>query len=215
MNLSKLFEAQRELDDYIEQQHPVQPGEDRLSKKILALLVELGECANEFRGFKFWSNDRKPRTVLHTWIDGIGKVIKSMSEPLGSKQKINCYRIKNPLLEEYVDCLHFMLSIGNDIDCDVSRDYNALKVTDSDITKQLITLFSYTTKISHNVSFLESHRSEEQISKWTEDALQNSYVVTVGAFLGLGEMLGFTETQIEQAYWEKYKINKQRQQNGY
>ncbi|MEK4091705.1 dUTP diphosphatase [Viridibacillus sp. FSL H8-0110] len=48
MNLTKLFEAQRELDLYIDQQHPVQPGEDRLSKKILALLVELGECANEW-----------------------------------------------------------------------------------------------------------------------------------------------------------------------
>lgn len=33
MNLQKLFEAQAELDAYIEQQHPTQPGENRLEKK--------------------------------------------------------------------------------------------------------------------------------------------------------------------------------------
>lgn len=39
MNLQKLFEAQAVLDADIEKHHPVQDGEDRLSKKILALLV--------------------------------------------------------------------------------------------------------------------------------------------------------------------------------
>src|SRR5690606_34156375 len=62
MNLSKLFEIQRNLDDHIEREHPRQPGEERLAKKILALQVELGELANEWRGFKFWSKDQEPRT---------------------------------------------------------------------------------------------------------------------------------------------------------
>ncbi|MGE7623844.1 dUTP diphosphatase [Viridibacillus sp. NPDC096237] len=44
MNLTKLFEAQRELDDYIYELHPVQSDEDRLSKKNLVLLVELDGC---------------------------------------------------------------------------------------------------------------------------------------------------------------------------
>ncbi|MGG3951379.1 dUTP diphosphatase, partial [Geobacillus thermodenitrificans] len=48
MNLQKLFEMQRQLDEYIEREHPRQEGEDRLSKKILALMVELGELANEW-----------------------------------------------------------------------------------------------------------------------------------------------------------------------
>ena len=56
MNLQKLFELQRKLDEHIEQQHQRQEGEDRLGKKILALLVEIGELANETRCFKFWSN---------------------------------------------------------------------------------------------------------------------------------------------------------------
>jgi len=55
MNLKKLFELQRQLDERIEQEHPRHPGEDRLEKKILALAVEVGELANETRCFKFWS----------------------------------------------------------------------------------------------------------------------------------------------------------------
>lgn len=58
MNLQNLFELQKQLDEHIYEDHPVQDGEDRLAKKILALQVELGELANEWRGFKFWSNNR-------------------------------------------------------------------------------------------------------------------------------------------------------------
>ena len=49
MNLEKLFETQQALEEHINAQHPLQEGEDRLSEKILALQVELGECANEWK----------------------------------------------------------------------------------------------------------------------------------------------------------------------
>lgn len=61
MNLAKLFEMQRQLDEHIEKEHPRKPREDRLVKKILALQVELGELANCWRGFKYWSHDQEPR----------------------------------------------------------------------------------------------------------------------------------------------------------
>ena len=64
MNITKLFEAQAELDAHITEQHPVKDGEDRLANKVLALQVELGELANEWRGFKFWSSNDKPRITL-------------------------------------------------------------------------------------------------------------------------------------------------------
>ena len=63
MNLAKLFELQRRLDEHIEREHPRKPGEDRLAKKILALQVELGELANRWRGFKYWSHDQEPRNL--------------------------------------------------------------------------------------------------------------------------------------------------------
>jgi dimeric dUTPase (all-alpha-NTP-PPase superfamily) len=62
MDLSKLFQLQRQLDERIEREHPRQEGEDRLAKKILALQVELGELANELpEVFKFWSNKKNNR----------------------------------------------------------------------------------------------------------------------------------------------------------
>lgn len=70
MELNKLFEMQKKLDAEIELKHPVQPGEDRLEKRRLALLVELGELANEVRFFKFWSVDQelRPKT-LEEYVD--------------------------------------------------------------------------------------------------------------------------------------------------
>src|SRR5690606_12300132 len=91
MNLSKLFEMQAKLDAHIEREHPRKENEDRLAKKVLALQVELGELCNCWRGFKYWSNDQEPGTV---------KYIENRKHR------------QNPLLEEYVDCLHFLLSIG-------------------------------------------------------------------------------------------------------
>lgn len=58
MNLIKLFEMQKVLDDRIVREKRLE-GRDTLPEKILALQVELGECANEWRGFKFWSEDRE------------------------------------------------------------------------------------------------------------------------------------------------------------
>jgi dimeric dUTPase (all-alpha-NTP-PPase superfamily) len=61
LNLAKLFELQRQLDEHIMDEHPELRGQDNLPWKLLALQVELGELANEWRGFKHWSRDKNPR----------------------------------------------------------------------------------------------------------------------------------------------------------
>jgi dimeric dUTPase (all-alpha-NTP-PPase superfamily) len=73
MNIAKLFMLQSELDSHIEKEHPRQEGTSRHHEKVLALLVELGELANETRCFKFWSH--KPASekavVLEEFSDGV------------------------------------------------------------------------------------------------------------------------------------------------
>jgi len=76
MDLSKLFKAQKELDDHINKAKGLE-GQDLLDKKILALLVELGELANEERSWKFWSENREPSKgrlvgIECGWCDGEG-----------------------------------------------------------------------------------------------------------------------------------------------
>ncbi|WML47327.1 dUTP diphosphatase [Neobacillus sp. PS3-34] len=72
MNFEQLFQMQKALDKHIEEKHQLE-HEDLVDRKILALLVELGELANETRCFKFWSV--KPssarETILEEFVDGI------------------------------------------------------------------------------------------------------------------------------------------------
>lgn len=72
IDLTKLFEQQRTLDQHIHSQHNVNYEKIHTELK-LALIVELAETANEIRSFKFWSN--KPSSakpiVLEEYVDGI------------------------------------------------------------------------------------------------------------------------------------------------
>lgn len=214
MNLQKLFTAQAELDAYIEQQHPTQENENRLEKKVLALLVELGECANEWRGFKFWSNNQSPREVEeHSCIQckgaGLVRDVVLFKNDNGNKLKFcprcggsGVVKTTNNLLEEYVDCLHFILSIGNDLQV---KDFD-LCVFDSVKSWSVVNYFNYT--FSKVVSLAGSLQSKK-------DCIVYDYHSAIKTIVRLGHKLDFTEEQIEEAYWKKYEINKQRQVSGY
>lgn len=196
MKLEKLFEAQKELSQKIVETKGLQ-GKDLLDEKILALQVELGELANEWRGFKFWSEDREPRTLICPDCKGSGM---SMLVETGCP---TCRgvgrRDRNPLLEEYVDCLHFILDIGIDLginDVEVTCNYTAENTTET------FNLLFYT--FSELWTYINS------------DYVEKHYKILFQMFIGLGEQhLGFTWDQIEEEYYRKNKINHARQENGY
>ena len=56
MNLNSLFEKQKELDEYIYEKNNV-IAKEVFERKIVALLVELGELANELQFFKYWKEN--------------------------------------------------------------------------------------------------------------------------------------------------------------
>ena len=68
----EMFELQQVLQDRIEKEHNITIEETK-DLRILALLVELGECANETRSFKYWStkNSSPKSVVLEEFVDGI------------------------------------------------------------------------------------------------------------------------------------------------
>jgi len=161
LNIAKLFMLQSELDAHIEEQHPRKEWTSRHPEKVLALLVELGELANETRCFKFWSD--KP----------------------ASERKVT--------LEEYVDCLHFVLSIGLEMDVEL---INIVPIKKKNVIEQFTVLFNAVTILKiHFTPFVYNH--------------------VFSAFIGLGEMLGFTWDEIENAYLEKNAVNHDRQDGGY
>ncbi|GGJ61895.1 dUTP diphosphatase [Virgibacillus salexigens] len=201
MNLNKLMPIQKRLDDHIKDEQNLH-GQDLLDKKILSLQVELGELANEWRGFKFWKVDPKPRTkVICNQCSGDGKGFFSGKTWTGKKEIcITCggtgkLNHKNPLLEEYVDCLHFILSIGLDKNF-THMIFEPVKDQDKDITFQFNQLF-------------------KKIGDFHMYQTTGNFIAIKSLFVGLGEMLGFTWEQIEQAYLDKNKVNHERQENGY
>lgn len=196
LNLTELFEVQRKLDAEIERKHPVAPGEDRLVKRILALQVELGECANEWRGFKFWSTNQKPNEKVITkhdiasYIDGVYTVVRPAEHSY-------------PLLEEYVDCLHFILSVGLDLDF---TKYNLIGSYQKPETIDDMFLL-----VNEEISVLSKAKRTNPPIQY----LHLYYSVIFDAVIALGEMLGFTWEQVIEAYMKKNEINHERQQNGY
>lgn len=101
---------------------------------------------------------------------------------------------KETVLEEYVDCLHFILTIGIDreyIDVDLQ-----IKPNDYSLTDQFVNLF-----IDLNDLVISSSKDH--------------YITLFEDFLSLGLSLGFSLEQIESGYFKKNHINHERQVNGY
>lgn len=161
MDWEKLFKMQEQLDHYIEAHHDLS-NHDLFQEKYLALLVELGELANETRCFKFWST--KPRSE-----DSV-------------------------VLEEYVDGVHFILSLG--IKKGLRFDSNGITPVEKDETEQFNDVFEAC------VTFKNKPGSTQYHQLFTK-------------FIQLGSKLGFSEQAIQEAYCKKNEINYKRQDEGY
>jgi dimeric dUTPase (all-alpha-NTP-PPase superfamily) len=99
----------------------------------------------------------------------------------------------NPLLEEYVDCLHFVLELGLELGFE---NRNPIPSAAFDPLEEFQTMYRCVT-----------------IFELEPDEM--NYIILLNEFLSLGESLGFTWQEIEQAYFAKNKINHVRQETGY
>jgi dimeric dUTPase (all-alpha-NTP-PPase superfamily) len=100
--------------------------------------------------------------------------------------------VKRPLLEEYVDGLRFLLSIGLDENVGILEEVEISKC--ADLTFQFLELYNAISNLLYDLS---------------------EYPYIFGLYLGLGEMLDFTWEEIEESYFKKNRENHERQNNGY
>lgn len=107
--------------------------------------------------------------------------------------KSNKNTSKDKILEEYVDCLHFYLTLF--IYKDLNKEVIMGKIK-NDFNEMTLDLYKSITKL------------QEKLSK---ENLYESFKI----FLAVGKSLGFTWKEIEEYYLMKNKVNFQRLKNNY
>ena len=161
LELAPLFALQKDLDEEIARLHDV-TYESTFPRRLLALLVELGEFANETRAFKYWS-------------------LKGPSE-------------KSVILEEYVDGLHFLLSLG--IPLGVRSYSHEIEAKESDLTEALLHFYAGALHLK---------------SEYTLDA----YLPLLGEYLDMLPLFGASGKEAIDSYKSKMAENHARQKNHY
>ncbi|MFB7302590.1 dUTP diphosphatase [Heyndrickxia sporothermodurans] len=203
MNLDKMLAAQAELDKHIVGKKGLQ-GVDLVPNTFLALQVELAEFANEGRWFKHWSDDQEPRTKVP---------VTAWGEPY-----------KNPLLEEYVDCVHFFLSIANQKGWQDALYIYEEAVEDlredgfdGGLTGIFLEMLYFLNKCQME---READPEKDYFQKVADVSglSRKAYIFNTAwyLFVCIGLIgFNFTPEQIEEAYFAKHKINYQRQDSGF
>lgn len=96
---------------------------------------------------------------------------------------------RDKMLEEWADCMHFALSLDNNI-------YKCESYTDDDFRRAV-----------EDVKTLDIYK-----------VIDDCFIVgmfTLSCVIALGLKLGYTLEELEQAYWNKNKINWERIEGGY
>ncbi len=202
MNWNKLQEMQLELDNAILQAKPKMSAEERFNKTLVALSAEVAEVSNCSEHFKFWK-DNKGKVDE----DRFGKQEMYVDDELVDVNYIEhktgiTYTFekahKLTLVEETSDCLHFILSLANQLDTEIGG-FNLV-----DTNSNLEIAYSM---IQLNISCMNTLDSS------------NSHVETLGIiidwFYYYISKLGITTQELEQAYYEKNKVNYERLREGY
>lgn len=99
------------------------------------------------------------------------------------------------ILEEFVDGIHFILSLGIEKDL-----YFIDEKKEASVSKNLTNIFN---EVFH---FIYQFSQEQNDSTYQQLFL---------SYLALGNKLGFSNKEIYQAYLEKNEVNHQRQDDGY
>lgn len=219
MNLEKMIDMQKKLDAHITKSKGLK-GTGNHDWKTLALDVELSELANEWRGFKRWSEDKKPRTALYRWKDALGKMYESPTDPNQLVENFPGIELRtvNPLLEEYADCVSFFLSIANEKGWQERLYLHEEAIWELEETGLQGGITGALLEIKYHLlkSFMEI-KPDENIEKLYGMTKQEFHFSTAWfVFVAIG-LIGFkfTEEQIGQAYFDKNKVNFERQSNGY
>ncbi|MFB8509223.1 MULTISPECIES: dUTP diphosphatase [Lactobacillales] len=215
MNFKKLQAMQAKLDEAILADKAPMTTEERFNKTLVALSVEIAEVANCAEHFKFWKDNKGKVDDKRFNFYGLKRINEINPEPRKMIDENNgdvitieqAHRLT--LIEECSDALHFILSLANQNDFriyDVEYQSSINAVLDFPLNRRhslesnYLGLQNCIQKVSYIGSFMCGYSDMVQL---------------VANFTIYYEKLGITPQELEQAYYDKNKINYERLENGY
>lgn len=214
MNFKKLQAMQLELDNSILSAKPQMTAEERFNKTLVALSVEVAEVANCAEHFKFWKDNKGKidRDKYQHWAEvGTNKEWYEYYDEDGSTIKISAEQAhKLTLVEEASDCLHFILSLANQLEVELSSEEN-LKLLD----KIVIVNGAFTYSIENEYLGLNCEIVNMDYLSSMLIVDDSKILKVLGTFLMYTSRLGITTQELEQAYYEKNEENYRRLREGY
>ena len=194
MNFKKLQAMQAKLEEAILAEKAPMTAEERFNKTLVALSVEIAEVANTVEHFKFWKDNKGKVDEGRFWTeDGVEYYDKAIQESIDFEDAH-----KLTLVEECSDVLHFILSLANQCDFEINGIGTHFKVADD------------TDSLEENVIFLNQLIGLADLKHFHSDL-----EMIIDVFFIYINQLGVSEQELEQAYYDKNKINYERLENGY
>ena len=193
MNFKKLQAMQAKLDEAILADKAPMTAEERFNKTLVALSVEIAEVANCAEHFKFWKDNKGKVDSKRFTYNGLTDFSDShlwTDENSGVSNYTFEQAHRLTLIEECSDALHFILSLANQ--CEDEIDVNSNWIAEEESLKEYYYINLQTTLF--------------------EDSGVDGIMAT---FLDYVKSLGVTTQELEQAYYDKNKINYERLENGY
>lgn len=204
MNFKKLQAMQAKLDEAILADKAPMTTEERFNKTLVALSVEIAEIANCAEHFKFWKDNKGKidESKVITWIKD-----DSNNEWYEYTDKNNnLYRITKQeahrltLVEECSDALHFILSLANQ--CNENISTMEFMLNDEIYSKE-----EHYRNLQYLINYMDYREEINFKNEWIRSITER--------FCCYAYSLGVTIEELEQAYYDKNKINYERLANGY
>lgn len=207
MNYKKLQEMQKALDDSIIKEKQLKLTEEyRFELTCHAFLVELSEVANASEHFKFWKTNKgkvdKKRfgktLVLGEDDEYRWQYTDSANQELVSEEEAQ----HRTLVEECSDALHFLLSLANQTGTELEGKTGVL------IESNTTGFYLETTgMVLDLLNDLNEYGGLKGLS-WDVTLLE-------AYFRAYYTKLGITQEELEQAYYDKNKVNYERLRSDY
>lgn len=203
MDFKKLQAMQLELDKSILSAKPQMTAEERFNKTLVALNVEVAEVANCAEHFKFWKDNKGKVDEKRFEFYGLKRINETNPKPRKVIDNNNSDVItveqahKLTLVEECSDCLHFILSLANQIEYKIETfGIHFSYEEDDDSSKEENLLF---------LNYLIGGLGKSEVN----------LEMLIDVFFIYIRQLGITTHELEQAYYEKNEENYRRLREGY